>query len=308
LTEALRLCSEVGLARGHLLRELRSASFQSLHKFSDPNLVSLGMSLAKLRMLTSASFEELLAGITDVSALKPASSVALLLTMAWVDGGDAATYEKVAAQVVAATQSLHVGHLCDAAWALAARPIGSSSELAAVCSAAFEQKPSQQRAPLLRMSEAVAALELEYPDVEVSLPGPWRTILEDVQRMDQDRLETAGMHRAILDSLDRFTPSPSFPYEIQFTRNAVAGRYRVEFLDEKNGLCLEVDTLNRVVPPHMKVRHLKLQTATNQKFKYYYPAVINYWNWRRIRDPEDQELTIKRMLKELMTEREQAEG
>lgn len=60
IVDALVVLSNLGLARGFLLRRLAQLAFENLHVFSQKNLCGLLYALAKLRFLIRANVEDVL--------------------------------------------------------------------------------------------------------------------------------------------------------------------------------------------------------------------------------------------------------
>ncbi|CDJ56494.1 hypothetical protein, conserved [Eimeria maxima] len=260
VTSAVTAIANMGLARGYLLRQLCSLAFENLHKFKQQQLLLLLRGLGRLRFLTRDNTDALLQHMKiDSSTLQqmqqqqqqhqvqqqqqlqqvqqqqqqqewtPHRSAMLVGALALCDVG--APHGGLADLLSKLLQHVDNALTADAAAARAA------TAAAAAAAAEAGAAPPVAQPPLLGIAALVeAALGICYFQLQA--------------RLLQDRQETSGLHAEVAMCLELLRG----PYRLQLQRNGScssssssnsSSSYLVDFIDEENKICIDVDTVYR---------------------------------------------------------------
>eukprot|EP00931_Biecheleriopsis_adriatica_P112620 TRINITY_DN872_c0_g1_i1.p1 TRINITY_DN872_c0_g1~~TRINITY_DN872_c0_g1_i1.p1 ORF type:complete len:564 (+),score=121.58 TRINITY_DN872_c0_g1_i1:47-1738(+) len=301
LVDALAVISRLGLARGFLLRRLCSLAFENLQQFTPRELAKMAYALAKLRFLAQSNVDELVDALQpDMHKLVGSQVSELMFALAMVDARHQLdTVRQLVAQYTESpggVPGMSGGSLIDFAWSLAALDLvhEQSSEFKAVMAEIFGNRaPPQNRVPLMKLFDVINALELEYKDLGISVPAAWKAACDDADRFEMDRLETARLHNEIVMRFDNLTGSASgMKWQLRMQRNRPCGPYRVDMLDEDTQTALDLEIISWPTSRHLKHRLLKSLG--------YRVLRLQYWDWRRARTEEDQNLFLEREINRLL--------
>merc|ERR1740123_2550649 len=185
------------------------------------------------------------------------------------------------------TRSL--GSLVDFSWALASLELVGEFEqdFKDVIAQIVQQQPPQNRVPLMKLFDVFCALELEHKALGVSVPAVWKAACDDADRFEMEKLESSRLHNEIVMRFDHLRGMANgMRWQLRMLRNQPAGPYRVDMLDEESKIVLDVETISWPVS-----RRMKHEFLAGLGFK---PLRIDYWEWRRARNEEDQNLFLER--------------
>ena len=96
-----------------------------------------------------------------------------------------------------------------------------------------------------------------------------------------NRFESSRLHAEVLALVESIKPAGAITEKLAIQRNAQAGPYRVDFLDEKLRLVVDIDTLSRPTTLALKHRHLKSLG--------FHVVGLGYWDIRRFKTFEEQQ-------------------
>eukprot|EP00434_Breviolum_minutum_P024524 symbB.v1.2.021663.t1/scaffold1886.1/size97136/2 len=189
------------------------------------------------------------------------------------------------------------GSLIDYAWALVALDLVREFEadFVAAMSETFNRTPPQNRIPLLKLFDVLCALELEYKDLKVQVPSSWKNACDDADRYEMDRLESSRLHNEVMMRFDQLRgSSKGVRWKLQMQRNSSCGPYRVDMLDQDTKIAVDLEIVSWPTARHLKHRLLEAQG--------YRMVNLQYWDWRRARTEEDQNLFLEREVDAFMVQ------
>ncbi|CEL93169.1 unnamed protein product [Vitrella brassicaformis CCMP3155] len=292
----LHVLSQVGLARGFLLRRLATLAFENLGDFDTRQLVTLFYSLSRLRFLSTQNCDDLIDAL-KIRDLDPKSINLDCMAIAQILFSlETAGYTENPAIIQClvdayqhkitegkATVSL-LGKV-DMAHALCFYNLkGTQPLLEKTLQDIFAGQVTRNRLLHTKLWEVIGALEVEQKGMRVDIPVQWRAACDETDRLEQDKTETSRVHSEVVLVLDNLKGK----YALSVLRNQRAGYYRVDLYDEETKIAIDLDTVNRPVGRLLKHRHMSLQG--------YRPVSLDYWMWRRCRSEEDQTLFLKQLL------------
>ena len=294
LVQALAVISRLGLARGFLLRRLCGLAFENLQQFSARELAKMSYALARLRFLAQSNVDELVDAMTpEMERLVGSQISEFLFTLAMVNAKHQLDKARsLAAQYVdslGGIPKMSGGSLIDYAWALVALDLVREFEadFVAAMSETFNRTPPQNRIPLLKLFDVLCALELEYKDLKVQVPSSWKNACDDADRYEMDRLESSRLHNEVMMRFDQLRgSSKGVRWKLQMQRNSSCGPYRVDMLDQDTKIAVDLEIVSWPTARHLKHRLLEAQG--------YRMVNLQYWDWRRARTEEDQNLFLER--------------
>lgn len=301
LVDALAVISRLGLARGFLLRRLCTLAFENLHQFTPRELAKMAYSLAKLRFLAPSNIDELADAIKpELHKLVGSQVSELLFALAMLDARHQIDLARVlVVQYVdspGGISSMSNGSLIDLAWSLAALDLVTEfeTEFRAVVGEIFRgRSPPQNRVPLIKMFDVICALELGYRDLDISVPSAWKAACEDADRFEMERLDASRLHNEIVMRLDNLRGTTnSTKWQLRMQRNQSCGPYRVDMFDKETQIAVDLEIISWPTS-----RHLKHRLLENQGYRM---VRLQYWDWRRARTEEDQNLFLERELARLL--------
>lgn len=300
VVDALAVASRIGLARGFLLRRLCSLSFENLRQFMPRELTKMGYSLAKLRFLTRTDLDDLVDAITpDLARLQGSQVSELLYTLAMVDARHQLELGRtLVAQYFdspSAVKSKSLSSLIDVAWSLCSLGLIEefSDDFKALLEEVFDRSPPQNRVPLLKLFDVLCALELEYKHLGVAVPQIWKAACDDADRFEMDKLESSRLHNEIVMRFDHLRGvTKGLRWQLRMQRSQQCGPYRVDMLDEDTKIALDIETI--IWPCNRTMKH---RLISNLGFK---PIRLEYWEWRRARSEEDQNVFLEREVNRLL--------
>lgn len=300
VVDAMAVASRIGLARGFLLRRLCALSFENLRQFMPRELTKMGYSLAKLRFLTRTDLDDLVDAITpDVSRLVGSQVSELLYTLAMTD---ARHQLELARSLVGqyldgprAVRSKSLGSLVDVAWTLCSLRLAQefSVDFKAILEEIFDRSPPQNRVPLMKLFDVFCAVELEHQALGVTVPAVWKAACDDADRFEMDKLDSSRLHNEIVMRFDHLRGMANgLRWQLRMQRNKQCGPYRVDMLDEETKIALDVETI--IWPCSRRMKHRLLGDLG------YLPVRLEYWEWRRARTEEDQNVFLEREVSRLL--------
>ncbi|CAE8617075.1 unnamed protein product [Polarella glacialis] len=300
LVDALAVISRLGLARGFLLRRLCTLAFENLRQFTPRELAKMSYALAKLRFLAQSNVDEIVDAVTpDLHKLVGSQVSELLYALAMVD---ARHQVDLARNLIAqytdspgGVSKMSGGSLIDFAWALCALEL--VDEHKAVFKAAlgetFNRSPPQNRVPLMKLFDVMCCLELEHKDLGIAVPATWKAACDDADRFEMDRLDTSRLHNEIVMRFDSLRGAAhGMRWQLRMQRNQNCGPYRVDMLDEDTKIAMDVEIISWPTSRHLKHRLLK-----DMGYKM---LRLEYWDWRRARTEEDQNIFLEREITRLL--------
>lgn len=280
IVNCVTVFAKIGIGRGFLLRRLSRLSFENLNLFSPPQLVRLMSGFAKLRFLTTAGVDEILASLESaaLAKLSPALTAEALFAVAMSEyKGDSTVVNILIESVAANLDSLSITNLIDVAWSISMldeteqyRPL-----LLEVAAKVFAIPPPSNRQLLLKALEVAAGLDAE------SVPAQWRSAMDDAEKFEMNRFESARLHAEVLALIEAIRPTGVITEKLALQRGAQAGGFRVDFFDEKQKICVDIDTLSRPTSLGLKHRLLSAQGLC--------PVRVGYWDIRRMKNFEEQQ-------------------
>eukprot|EP00441_Pelagodinium_beii_P003545 CAMPEP_0197691952 /NCGR_PEP_ID=MMETSP1338-20131121/110436_1 /TAXON_ID=43686 ORGANISM="Pelagodinium beii, Strain RCC1491" /NCGR_SAMPLE_ID=MMETSP1338 /ASSEMBLY_ACC=CAM_ASM_000754 /LENGTH=490 /DNA_ID=CAMNT_0043274561 /DNA_START=131 /DNA_END=1603 /DNA_ORIENTATION=+ len=300
LVDALAVISRLGLARGFLLRRLCTLAFENLQQFTPRELAKMAYALAKLRFLAQSNIDELADTLApDLHKLVGSQVSELLYALAMADAKHQLDLARtLVAQYVdspGGVPAMSGGSLIDVAWSLAALDLVDEHkpEFKAVLNEIFVNRtPPQNRIPLMKLFDVVNALELEYKDLGISVPAAWKAACDDADRFEMDRLETARLHNEIVMRFDNLRGTANgMKWQLRMQRNQTCGPYRVDMLDEETKTALDLEIISWPTSRHLK--HRMLENLGYRVLR------LQYWDWRRARTEEDQNIFLEREVTKL---------
>merc|ERR1712039_694765 len=159
------------------------------------------------------------------------------------------------------------------------------SDFKATMAEIFDRTPPQNRVPLMKLFDVVCALELEHQALGISVPPAWKAACDDADRFEMDRLEPSRLHNEIVMRFDHLRGvANGLRWQLRMQRNQQCGPYRVDMLDEDTKIALDVEIISWPTS-----RLLKHRLIEGLGFK---PLRLHYWDWRRARTEEDQNLYL----------------
>lgn len=185
-------------------------------------------------------------------------------------------------------QNRSTNSLIDFVWALAALDlVGQFQEhFTGALGEVFERNTPQNREPLLKLFDICCALEMDYADLDIKVPAPWKAACEDCDKMEMDRLENSKLHNEVMMRFNQLRASTKgMKWELQMQRNAGCGPYRVDMFDEDTKIAVDLDIVSWPTSRHMKHRLLQRDG--------YRMLNLQYWHWRQARTEEDQNLFLE---------------
>ena len=294
LVDALNVLSRLGLPRGFLLRRLCSLAFENLRQFTARELARMCYALAKLRFLAESNVDELVDAMRpELHRLVGSQISEFLFALAMTKSvNHLETCRILAAQYVdsmGGIPKMSGGSLIDYAWALVAMDLVPEFEkdFRAALAEIFKRHPPQNRTPLMKLHDVICALELEYKHLKIEVPSSWKSACAEADHFEMDRLETSRLHNEVMMRFDHFQGSSNgLNWQLQMRRNAVCGPYKVDMLDEKTNILLDLEIISWPT-----ARHLKHRLLQGLGFR---TVSLQYWDWRRARSEEDQQLLLQR--------------
>ena len=149
------------------------------------------------------------------------------------------------------------------------------------------RKVPQNRTPLMKFFDVICALDLEYQHLKIQVPSTWRAACDEADRFEMDRLESSRLHNEVMMRFDQLQgSSKGLKWRLKMQRNGVCTPYRVDMLDEKLGIALDLEIISWPTARHLKHRLLE--------GKGYRMVKLEYWDWRRARSEEDQSVLLER--------------
>eukprot|EP00928_Gymnodinium_smaydae_P077272 TRINITY_DN60529_c0_g1_i1.p1 TRINITY_DN60529_c0_g1~~TRINITY_DN60529_c0_g1_i1.p1 ORF type:complete len:547 (+),score=42.17 TRINITY_DN60529_c0_g1_i1:67-1707(+) len=292
IVATLGVASRLGLARGYLLRRLCTLAFDNLLQFTPVQLVRLSYSLAKLRLLSQSMIDQVIDVLkNDVDRLSATQVSELLFSIAMVDAKEQTSFVRsLVAHYVAKPNDLKsFTSLADFSWSLCSLGLAYDfeAELKNTLKCVFERQPPQNRIPLMKLFDVLCALQLEGEAIDVQVPREWRAACDDADRYEMDRLESSRLHNEIVTRLDNLRGAASGTrWQLRVQRNQQAGPYRVDMLDDTTNVAIDIEIMH--LPTSRRLKHRLLHKSG------YKPICISYWDWRRARSEEDQNLFLER--------------
>ncbi|CAK9018983.1 unnamed protein product [Durusdinium trenchii] len=294
LVEALSVLSRLGLARGFLLRRLCGLAFENLRQFTARELARMSYALARLRFLAQSNVDELVDAMRpELHRLRGSQISEFLFALSMVKAThQLETCRTLAAQYVdseGGIPQMSGGSLIDYAWSLAAMDLVEDFEkdFRAALEETFKRKVPQNRTPLMKFFDVICALDLEYQHLKIQVPSTWRAACDEADRFEMDRLESSRLHNEVMMRFDQLQgSSKGLKWRLKMQRNGVCTPYRVDMLDEKLGIALDLEIISWPTARHLKHRLLE--------GKGYRMVKLEYWDWRRARSEEDQSVLLER--------------
>lgn len=300
VVDAVAVVSRLGLARGFLLRRLCTLSFENLRQFTPRELTKMAYSLAKLRFLTLSNFDDLIDVITPGLHRLAASQVSeLFYALAMVDARHQVDLVRsLVGQYVALGEtgpSRSLGSLIDFSWGLCALELIDEfeAEFQAIMAEIFDRPTPQNRVPLVKLFDVICALEVEHKKLKLNVPAAWRAACDDADRFEMDRLESSRLHNEIVMRFDHLRGMANGTrWKLRMLRNQQCGPCRVDMLDEESKIAIDVEIVSW--PTSRKLKHRLLRDLGFQ------PLRLEYWDWRRARTEEDQNVYLEREICQLL--------
>lgn len=300
LVDALAVISRLGLARGFLLRRLCGLAFENLRQFSARELAKMCYSLARLRFLAQSNVDDLVEAMRpEMERLVGSQISEFLFALAMVNARHQLdTARTLAAQYVdsmGGIPKMSGGSLIDYAWSLVALDLVREFEddFSKALKETFSRNPPQNRTPLLKLFDVICALELEYKDLNLPVASSWNAACDDADRYEMDRLESSRLHNEVMMRFDQLRGSSNgVRWKLQMQRNSSCGPYRVDMLDQETKLAIDLEIVSWPTARHVKHRLLEAQG--------YRMVNLQYWDWRRARTEEDQNLFLEREVTQVL--------
>ena len=294
IVNCVTVFAKIGIGRGFLLRRLSRLSFENLNLFTPVQLVRLLSGFAKLRFLTSAGVDEILASIESagISKLAPAQAADALFAVAMSEyRGDSTVVTRLIDTIGANLDIVSITNLVDAAWALSALDEDEQfrSLLSEMANRIFTIPPPSNRQLLLKALELAAVVDSNI------VSSQWRSAMDDAEKLEMNRFESARLHSEVLALIESIKPSGAISEKLALQRGAQAGGFRVDFLDVKHKLSVDIDTLSR--PTTLGLRHRLL------KAQGYAPVRVGYWDIRRMKTFEEQQEWLRAMISKALRTR-----
>lgn len=294
VVDCLKVVSQMGLARGFLLKRLCTLAFENLSQFSTHELVKMSYSLAKLRFLALSNVDDLVDAVRpEMHRLSPTQSSEMLSSLAMVHATHQADFSRsLVDQYMSGSQDLSrvaLGSLVDFAWSLQSLELAGefSTEFTAVLAEIFGRSPPQNRLPLMKLYDVICGLELQYQSLGVQVPPSWRAACDEADRYEMDRLESSRLHNEIVMRFDHLRGMANGTrWALRMQTGCTCGPYRVDLLDEDTKVCMDVEMISWPFARHAK--HRRLEELG------YKPIRLDYWAWRRARTEEDQHSFLQR--------------
>lgn len=298
VVEALAVVSRLGLPRGFLLRRLCTLAFDNLRQFSPRELTKVAYALAKLRFMAQSNVDDLVDALQqDLPKLEGSQITELVYALAMCDARHHLDTVRnlLSAYMSEPVQQRSLSSLIDMVWALLALNLAEEfpNEMKAMLAEIFERKPPQNRTPLMKLFDALCAIELEHKALGISVPQTWKAACDDADRFEMDRMENSRLHNEIVMRFDHLSGSCNgLKWQLRMLRNKPCGPYRVDMLDEETKIALDVEIISW--PTDKRMKHRVLEGLG------YRPIRIEYWDWRRARTEEDQNLFLEREVSALL--------
>lgn len=300
VVDALGVVSRLGLARGFLIRRLCSLSFENLRQFTPRELTKMAYSLAKLRFLTHGNIDDLADAVRpELHRLQASQVTEMLFAVAMVDARHQVDFAReLVDKYVALGESgprRSLGSLIDFAWSLCSLELVDEFEkdFKAVVEEIVDRPAPQNRVPLTKFFDVICALEIEHKGLKLNIPPTWRAACDDADRFEMEKLDSSRLHNEIVMRFDHLRGiANGTRWQLRMQRNLPAGPYRMDMMDEDTKICLDIETVSW--PTSRKMKHRLL---SSQGFQ---PLRIEYWEWRRARTEEDQNIFLEREVVQMM--------
>jgi hypothetical protein len=281
IVNCVTVFSKLGLGRGFLLRRLSRLSFENLNLFHQSQLVRLLHGFARLRFITTAGVDELLPAIEShgLPKLTPSLIADSLFAVA-LSGykGESMVLPQLVNLFVGKSESASLTSQVDFAWALAVLDETGQfeNEFLSSTQKIFSVPPPSNKELLLKTLELV-------PNVEnSSVSAQWRSAMDDAEKMDMAKFESARLHTEMLSLLESIKPTGAITEKLAIQRNLqVGGMFRVDFFDEAKQIAVDIDSFAR--PTGLALRHRLLAQQGVATVK------IGYWDIRRMKTFDDQQ-------------------
>mmetsp|Transcript_129369 Transcript_129369/g.258287 ORF Transcript_129369/g.258287 Transcript_129369/m.258287 type:complete len:584 (-) Transcript_129369:37-1788(-) len=293
VVDALEVVSRMGLARGFLIRRLCSLSFENLRQFTPRELTKMAYALGKLRFLTHTDVDDLLdAFAPDLEKVTASALTEMLFALGMANALHQLDFARTLVEKYVGDgpfKGRTLGSLADFCWALCNLGLVDeySQEFKAAIEEIFDRSPPQNRVPLIKLFDVLGALELEHKGLSIPVPAIWKAACDDADRFEMEKLESSRLHNEIIMRFDHLRGMANgMRWQLRMLRNQPTGPYRVDMLDEDSKIVLDVETISWPVSRRMKHEFLR-----GLGFK---PLRIDYWEWRRARSEEDQNLFLER--------------
>ena len=281
--------AKLGIGRGFLLRRLSRLAHENLSLFNIGQLVKLMSGFARLRFTTTAGVDALLEAIEGaggVGKLTPAQCADVLFAVAMSNyTGSSHLPVELTAKVSSNVENVSITGLVDAAWALTLMDVENREAITTIVGKIFCIPPPSNRQLLLKALEVAVSVGTEFPPTAAlsgdSIPSQWRAAMDEGEKLEMNRFESSRLHAEVLALVESIKPGGAIIEKLAIQRNAQAGLYRVDFLDEKLRLVVDIDTLSRPTTLALKHRHLKSLG--------FLVVGLGYWDIRRFKTFEEQQ-------------------
>jgi len=271
-----------------------------LNQFAPRELTKMAYSLAKLRFLTHANVDEIIATIEkDVGQLTASQVSELLYALAMVDARHHGEFicsligRYIALGSEGPKRSLN--SLADFAWSLCALELVGDfkDDFKAVMGEIFDRSPPQNRVPLVKLFDVINTVALEHKKLKLEVPKAWVAACDDADRFEMDRLEASRLHNEIVMRFDSLKGMANGTrWQLRMLRNQPCGPYRVDLFDEESKVALDVEIISW--PSSRKLKHRLLSNLG------FLPLRIEYWEWRQARTEEEQVKYLEAAVNQLL--------
>jgi hypothetical protein len=151
--------------------------------------------------------------------------------------------------------------------------LGLKVEAKTLAEVVLTRPASKVKSTLQKMLEIAA-------DLQLTPSAGWRGAMEEVDKLEQDKVEGSRMHSDVLMVLEQVSS-----VRTKWLRNASVGsRYRADFYDESTKTVVDLDTLARPMNRFLKHKHLKQQG--------YKPVAVEYWRFRSASRSQESQKTF----------------
>ena len=180
------------------------------------------------------------------------------------------------------SESANLSNLVDVAWALAVLDESGQfePEFISLTQKVFAIAPPSNKELLLKALEIV-------PSVDSSVvSSQWRSAMDDAEKMDMAKFESARLHTEMLSLLESIKPVGAITDKLAIQRNVqVGGLFRVDFFDENQQIVVDIDSFAR--PTGLALRHRLLAQQGIAVAK------IGYWDIRRMKTFDEQQKFLR---------------
>jgi hypothetical protein len=280
--------SKLGLGRGYLLRRISKLSFENLNLFNQVQLVRLLTGFSKLRFISTTGLDELLNAIESHGIQKMTPNLLSDCMFATALGGyrgESMVLNRLVEAYEGVWDSASISSMLDFAWSLCVLDETGRYQnlLDAVTQKIFSIAPPSNRELLLKALEVVPCVDASIVSTQ------WRSAMDDAEKLDMARFESARLHTEMLSLIESLTPQGQIKEKLNIQRNAqVGGLFRVDFFDEKQQLVVDLDTLSRPAGLVMRHRLLSQQGIATAK--------VGYWEVRRLKSFDEQQAFLRTII------------